>query len=413
VYLDAAQRVSTRRFLRLRLTQRQKDELRQLFGCRDPDWETVFSVFKVLGNNSIALLYQHAFWEMLRQNCGERHAHISLSDYFWNIRSMFTALVYLLGGEAPKADLYHAVSAGYAGVLGAWAAFQYRKPYVLTEHGIYTREREEEIIRTDWVQPQLKDLWIAMFYMYTRCAYRYADRITCLFSHASLLQQEIGCPAQKNVVISNGIKLQRFLNIPLKAPDGWVDVGAFIRIVPIKDIKTMLFAFAQVNAANDRIRLHILGSAGEDETYYEECLQLVKDLDISNVLFAGQVNTIEYMEKLDFTLLTSISEGQPLSILESMAAGRPVIATDVGSCRELIEGKDDGYGAAGVCVPVMRQSALAEAILTLAADCDLRARMSQSGITRAQALYDNHMMLERYQDIYKDAQEAAAQKWPA
>ena len=45
------------------------------------------------------------------------------------------------------------------------------------------------------------------------------------------------------------------------------------------------------------------------------------------------------MEKLDFTILTSISEGQPLSVLESMAARRPCVCTDVGCCRELLEGK--------------------------------------------------------------------------
>lgn len=47
------------------------------------------------------------------------------------------------------------------------------------------------------------------------------------------------------------------------------------------------------------------------------------------------------MKKLDFVLLTSISEGQPLAVLEAMAAGRPAVTTDVGCCRELIEGVDD------------------------------------------------------------------------
>jgi len=414
VYLDAAQHARpSRRNLRIRLTTPQREALHQLFACRDPDWEILFSLFRSLGNSSLALLSHRAFWEILLQNCSERHTHTSLSDYFWNIRSMFAALLYLLGGEAPEADLYHAVSAGYAGVLGAWAATERRKPFVVTEHGIYTREREEEIIRSDWVPPQFKDLWIAMFYMFTRCAYHFADRVTCLFSHAGLLQQEIGCPAGKNEIVSNGIKLQRFLNIPPKEPDGWMDVGAFIRVVPIKDIKTMLYAFAQVNAANDRVRLHILGPAGEDDAYLAECLQLAEDLDLGNALFAGQVDTAAYMKKLDFTLLTSISEGQPLSILESMAAGRPVVSTDVGSCRELIEGNNDGYGPAGFCVPVMHLNALAEAILTLAGDSGLRARMGQSAVARAQALYNHQVMLDRYQQIYKDAREAAAAKWPA
>lgn len=57
----------------------------------------------------------------------------------------------------------------------------YGRAFVLTEHGIYTREREEEILRTNWVPTQFKDLWIDMFYMFTRCAYHAAARVTALF----------------------------------------------------------------------------------------------------------------------------------------------------------------------------------------------------------------------------------------
>ena len=54
------------------------------------------------------------------------------------------------------------------------------------------------------------------------------------------------------------------------------------------------------------------------------------------------MDIVKYMEKLDFTILTSISEGQPLSVLESFAARRPCVTTDVGCCRELLEGKEGG-----------------------------------------------------------------------
>lgn len=63
---------------------------------------------------------------------------------------------------------------------------------------------------------------------------------------------------------------------------------------------------------------------------------------------------VQYMQKLDFTILTSISEGQPLSVLESMAACRPCVTTEVGCCRELLEGAPgDTFGVAGYCVPPM------------------------------------------------------------
>jgi len=248
-------------------------------------------------------------------------------------------------------------------------------PYVLTEHGIYTREREEEILRTNWVHPRFKDLWINMFYMYTRCAYRYAARVTALFSRASLIQQEIGCDPKKCAVVPNGVDYEKFSAIPPKRPGGSVDIGAVVRLVPIKDIKTMLYAFAMVSQVRSDVRLHIMGPTEEDEAYYEECRRLKEDLGLKNVVFTGRVDVRSYLEKIDFTLLTSISEGQPLAVLEAMAAGRPAVTTDVGSCRELIMGPGDDFGPAGICVPVMHQTALAEAILSLCRDANARARI--------------------------------------
>ena len=59
-------------------------------------------------------------------------------------------------------------------------------------------------------------------------------------------------------------------------------------------------------------------------------------MELPDVVFTGRVNVTEYLGGLDFTILTSISEGQPLTILEGYAAKLPAIATDVGNCRGLI-----------------------------------------------------------------------------
>ena len=92
----------------------------------------------------------------------------------------------------------------------------------------------------------------------------------------------------------------------------------------------------------------------DDEGYANECYALVEQLQIKNLLFTGRVDVVQYMQKLDFTILTSISEGQPLSVLESMAARRPCVTTEVGCCRELLGGRPgDTFGIAGYCVPPM------------------------------------------------------------
>ena len=78
----------------------------------------------------------------------------------------------------------------------------------------------------------------------------------------------------------------------------------------------MIYAFFELSARVQNVRLHIMGGV-DDEEYAEECYALVDQLKIKNIIFTGRVDIVKYMEKLDFTILTSISEGQPLSVLES------------------------------------------------------------------------------------------------
>ena len=80
---------------------------------------------------------------------------------------------------------------------------------------------------------------------------------------------------------------------------------------------------------------------------------------------------------MDFTLLTSISEGQPLTILESFAAHKPVVATDVGNCRELLFGVNDGFGDSGILTHIMNIEEIAEAMVTLAWHKELREQMER------------------------------------
>ena len=72
------------------------------------------------------------------------------------------------------------------------------------------------------------------------------------------------------------------------------------------------------------------------------------------------------------------------------------MTTNVGCCRELIEGADDGFGSAGYCVPVMHQGELAEAMIALCRDEDMRRRMGENGKKRVQALYRHEQMITNY-----------------
>lgn len=165
--------------------------------------------------------------------------------------------------------------------------------------------------------------------------YTRAFLVSALFTNAMHAQIQMGCDKEKCRVVENGINYERLSPIPLKEEDGWVDIGAIVRLAPIKDIKTMIYAFYELCTTREHVRLHIMGGV-DDEEYAQECYALVDQLHLENVIFTGRVDIISYMEKLDFTILTSISEGQPLSVLESFAARRPCVTTDVGAGREFL-----------------------------------------------------------------------------
>ena len=288
-------------------------------------------------------------------------------------------------------------------MLGSWVN---QCPLLLTEHGIYSREREEEIIRADWVTPTFKGRWIQFYYMLSNAIYQRAMCVTSLFGRAGRTQVELGCRQEACRVIANGVHYENFCNIPVKEPDGWVDIGAVVRFAPIKDIKTMLYAFFELTQRMDHVRLHILGGV-DDEDYARECRELIEQLKIPNVIIAGRVMVTEYFGKLDFTILTSISEGQPLSILESFAAARPVVCTDVGCCRELIGGEEgDELGAAGYCVPPMHRQALADAMEKMCLSPASRLEMGRIGQKRVELYYRHEQMTRKYAQMYEEAQKA-------
>ncbi len=210
---------------------------------RSPDWETLFSLYHDKHLNPMAFLKSETFLDLLIKKSVKNSIRILLfADAFHTMRSMLLPVLYLMGSEVPEADVYHAICTGYGGLLACLGGYVNKKDVLLTEHGIYTREREE-IIRAKWVVPSFKKQWISFFYMLSDMIYQRAFRVTSLFTNAMRTQIQMGCVPEKCRVIENGIDYDRLSGIPLKEEDGWVDIGAVVRLAPIKDIKTMIYAF--------------------------------------------------------------------------------------------------------------------------------------------------------------------------
>ena len=224
--------------------------------------------------------------------------------------------------------------------------------------------------------------------------------------NARKTQIDMGCDADKCLVIPNGIQFDRFKDIPLKPDDGWVDIGAVVRLAPIKDVKTMIYAFFELHERLPKVRLHIMGGV-DDEEYGAECHALVDTLGVRDLIFTGRVNVVEYMEKLDFTILTSISEGQPLSVLESLAARRPCVTTEVGCCRELLEGAPgDDFGVAGFVTPPMYRKGLADAMERMCTSRARRIEMGERGQRRVATYFLHEQMLANYRALYDETARA-------
>ena len=157
----------------------------------------------------LRLLHSEALLKVA-QKLSDETPGLGLSDAFFSLQSMLLPILTVLTAKIPEADLYHSAVTGYGGLLGAMAAIETNKPFVLTEHGIYPREREEELISSDWTVPSMRPRWISLFYEMSKFAYKYASRVTSLFEDAKARQIIIGCDSSKCVVVPNGIMVDKF-----------------------------------------------------------------------------------------------------------------------------------------------------------------------------------------------------------
>lgn len=340
------------------------------------------------------------FLEIVQEFYDKRYSQCVFTDLLWSMRSLYLPLFTIMKTPVAKADCYHTVSTGYAGILACKAKVLNNRPLILTEHGIYSREREEEIIKVDWTKGIYKDIWIQYFYTLSKCAYDLADQVISLFCAARKIQIDLGCPPEKARVIANGVALEQYNNLEQKSPDDhYINIGAVLRIVPIKDVKTMINAFSVAKQKVPNLKLFLMGPMDENPEYYQECLDMIENFNVKDIIFTGRIQVKEYLGKMDMTILTSISEGQPLSMLESMAAYRPCIATEVGGCRELIYGNDDGLGDAGILVPVMNVEKIADAMVTLGTNPAMCREMGFNGRKRVEKFYQKNSLIEQYQEL--------------
>ena len=251
---------------------------------------------------------------------------------------------------------------------------------VTTEHGTPNRRRW-------WFRPV--DAW-----MYSRYA-----RIACVSDDtAEGLARWFPNVKDKLQVIPNGISLERFTNAhpaDLLGVGGGKMKAVFVgRFEPPKDHATLLRALALA----PRIHLFLLG----DGPLRKQLEQLARDLGVwDRATFAGFRNDVpEFLNACDIYVHSTMAEGFGIAACEAMAAGLPVVASDVPGLAEVVQG-------AGVVVPVGNHERLARELNALADSTEKRTRMSEASRRRAQD-FSIEKTVDRYIQMYESVLQSAA-----
>ncbi|MES1926967.1 GT4 family glycosyltransferase PelF [Salinisphaera sp. T31B1] len=382
-------------------------------------------------------LYSRQAWDQIVDYYRTYCTDPSFVDYFWSVRNMHSPLFLLarIARGLPRTRCLHAISTGYAGFLGALAHHMHGLPFVVTEHGIYTKERQIDLTEADWIKTYddvlthgfqrdvsyIRRLWIRFFDGIGRLTYSAANPITTLYEGNRERQIMDGAAAERTRVIPNGIRIERFRPLREQTFANRAPIVALIgRVTPIKEIKTFVRAMRIVASQLPGAQGWIVGPETEDPEYAQECRDLADQLDLNGtVKFMGFQKTEEVMARIRLATLTSISEAQPLVALEAMAAGVPVVCTDVGSCYELVHGhartqantaasEPDTAHAAGRIVPIADAGATAEAMLALLEDRPCWEAARAVGIERVERQYSEQLMLDRYAQLYDETMVRAA-----
>jgi glycosyltransferase involved in cell wall biosynthesis len=389
--------------------------------------ELMAGMMPMLGENGALneeqFLSSRESWEFIVDQYERYCTDPSFTDYFWTVRIMHRPLWQLarVADKLIPARVYHTISTGYAGFLGAILHYKTGRPLLVSEHGIYTKERKIDLLQSQWIRDNrgpferdisqvsyFRELWVRFFEAIGKLAYDAADDIVALYEGNRQRQIDDGAPHARTQNIPNGIDVARYSELigerkPADEPAHRV-VALIGRVVPIKDIKTFIRGIFIASRTMPEIEGWIVGPEEEDKAYAQECRALVESLGLAkNVKFLGFRRIDEILPRVDLIALTSISEALPLVVLEGFAAGVPAITTDVGSCRQLIEGMDDedrALGRAGLIVKLANPAAFAQAVLALLGD-DARWNAAQAaGLARVARYYTREQMVERYRALY-------------
>jgi glycosyltransferase involved in cell wall biosynthesis len=224
--------------------------------------------------------------------------------------------------------------------------------------------------------------------------------------HQVTVQEHVS--ENKIVTIYNGVDLGKFSNSGYRPdlreklglnPYSTV-VGLLANIKPIKGIEFFIQAAAKLVKQFPETQFIIIGGClptTECQNYFQKLQRLVTELRLEkHLFFLGERSDIpELLSLIDISVLTSLSEGFSNTVIESMAAAKPLVVSDVGGNSEAVVHQQTGF-----VVPPKNVDKLVEAIIILLTDRDLAERMGRAGQKRAQELFSMETMISKIEELY-------------
>ncbi|GAA2117526.1 GT4 family glycosyltransferase PelF [Kocuria atrinae] len=418
---------------RARLSNRLFDALYALSEHRDtePLWELIdegfnertreYPLWAILGSQE----FMHALTVRMPQ------LNMSLSESFWTLRGFFSLAYAVLGETMPRARVYHAHTTGYAALLGAAAARDHGTSFLLTEHNLYVRDTVNTLLdrnmalsitsndyRTFDVSPEHR-AWMAWWIEMGHFCYPSAEVVTYLYPTAITEAAELGADIDKSVVLPNGMIIEEFEDKYHKRQAAVERIAAdpsehtwklvyIARVVPIKGLMDLLSSMDLLRKAGfPNLHLDVLGPTEHVPDYYEACLAKIESLGLQDmVTIHGTVNGRDMLDQFDLLVLPSYNEGQPIVVLEAMAAGIPTVGSNVGGMSQLVGDElntNDGrtWGACGELLSPGDVEAMAHQIQAVIGDVDRYRSYCVNARGRVEDFFQLHEVMSSYNKLYR------------
>ncbi|HWI72475.1 MAG TPA: DUF3492 domain-containing protein [Baekduia sp.] len=290
----------------------------------------------------------------------------------------------------PPTDALHVTAAGWAAIPAVVHKALHQTPMVLTEHGVYVREAYLAAARNG-DSPGSRFAATRLARGLARTAYATADVVSPVTDANAFWELGLGIDPNKILVLYNGLQPPSEPTPPPRTQTV-VSVG---RLDPLKDAHTMLRVAAQTTAHLRGARfLHYGPVPRGEEIYSRSCLALHARLGLGDRFrFMGPTaDPTGVVRASDVVLMTSISEGLPIAILEAMGQARPVVSTGVGGVPEVVR------GCGLVCAPG-DDHALATAVVLLLRNPDLAWRLGRRGHRRLGRLFNETACVNGYREL--------------